>query len=93
MQRNNESGTRTCLLEEKRNWLISSNGLTISSLEYLTGIIAGVEYAVDHEQIDSLWETVRTAPHTIAARQKEFIVQLIDELLKKWEVTRCTRCR
>jgi hypothetical protein len=34
---------------------------------------------VEHEQIDSLWETVRTAPHTTAARQKEFIVQLIDE--------------
>jgi hypothetical protein len=48
-------------------------------LEYLTGIIESVEYAVDHEQIDSLWETVRTAPHTIAARQQEFIVQMIDE--------------
>jgi hypothetical protein len=48
-------------------------------LEYLTGIIESVEYAVEHEQIDSLWETVRTAPHTIAARQNEFIVQMIDE--------------
>ena len=48
-------------------------------LEYLTGIIESVEYGVNHEQIDSLWETVRTAPHTMAARQKEFIVQMIDE--------------
>jgi hypothetical protein len=48
-------------------------------LDYLNEIIDSVKYAVEHEYVDGLWETVRTAPHTIAARQKEFIVQMIDE--------------
>ncbi|NIM12259.1 MAG: hypothetical protein GTO45_09115, partial [Candidatus Aminicenantes bacterium] len=65
--------------EEKNSFEKAKRAAVNEGLEYLTGIITGVEYAVDHEQLDSLWETVRTAPHTIAARQKEFIVQLIDE--------------
>jgi hypothetical protein len=65
--------------EEKNNFAKVKAAAVNEGLNYLTGIIEGVEYAVEHEQIDSLWETVRTAPHIIAARQKEFIVQLIDE--------------
>jgi hypothetical protein len=32
-----------------------------------------------HENVDILWDTVREAPMTVAYRQKEFIVQMIDE--------------
>ncbi len=65
--------------EGKNNFEKVKTAAVNEGLEYLTGIIESVEYGVDHEQIDSLWETVRTAPHTMAARQKEFIVQMIDE--------------
>jgi hypothetical protein len=65
--------------EGKNNFEKVKTAAVNEGLDYLTGIIESVEYGVDHEQIDSLWETVRTAPHTIAARQKEYIVQMIDE--------------
>ncbi|HLP45990.1 MAG TPA: hypothetical protein VK469_08590, partial [Candidatus Kapabacteria bacterium] len=65
--------------EEKNNFEKAKTAAVNEGLEYLIGMIEGVEYAVAHEQLGSLWETVRTAPHTIAARRKEFIVQLIDE--------------
>jgi hypothetical protein len=65
--------------EGKNNFEKVKTAAVNEGLDYLTGIIESVEYGVDHEQIDSLWETVRTAPHTMAARQKEFIVQMIDE--------------
>jgi hypothetical protein len=48
-------------------------------LDYLCGIIEGTAHAVAHEKIDILWDIVREAPKTIASRQKEFIVQMIDE--------------
>ena len=48
-------------------------------LGYLTGTIEGVENAVRHDHVDILWGMVREAPKTIAFRQKEFIVQMIDE--------------
>jgi len=48
-------------------------------LDYLCGIIKGTAHAVTHEEIDLLWNIVREAPQTIAFRQKEFIVQMIDE--------------
>lgn len=48
-------------------------------LEFLAEIIESVEYSARHEHVDLLWETVRLAPHTIASRRKEFIVQMIDE--------------
>ncbi|MCP4154164.1 MAG: hypothetical protein GY757_40940, partial [bacterium] len=48
-------------------------------LDYLIELIASVEHALQHEQIDTLWKIVRNAPKTIAFRQKEFIIQLIDE--------------
>jgi hypothetical protein len=65
--------------EGKNNFEKARTAAVNEGLDYLTGIIDSVEYAVDHEQIDSLWETVRTAPHTMAFRRKEFIVQMIDE--------------
>jgi hypothetical protein len=48
-------------------------------LDYLCGIIEGAAHAVAHEKVDILWDIAREAPKTIASRQKEFIVQLIDE--------------
>ncbi len=48
-------------------------------LEYLIGIIESTAHAAAHEKIDILWDIVREAPQTIAFRQKEFIVQMIDE--------------
>jgi len=48
-------------------------------LGYLCGIIEGAAHAVAHEKIDILWNIVREAPKTIASKQKEYIVQLIDE--------------
>jgi hypothetical protein len=48
-------------------------------LDYLVGIIKDAAHAVDHEKIDILWDIAREAPQTIAFRQKEFIVQMIDE--------------
>jgi hypothetical protein len=48
-------------------------------LEYLTSIIENAAYALTHEKIDLLWNIVREAPLTIAYRQKEFILQMIDE--------------
>ncbi|UCH96836.1 MAG: hypothetical protein JSV88_08285, partial [Candidatus Aminicenantes bacterium] len=48
-------------------------------MEYLIGIIESAAHAAAHEKVDTLWEIAREAPQTIAFRQKEFIVQLIDE--------------
>ncbi|UCH92240.1 MAG: hypothetical protein JSV88_18345 [Candidatus Aminicenantes bacterium] len=48
-------------------------------LDYLIGTIKNVEYAVNHDHVDLLWETVREAPKIIAFSQKEFILQMIDE--------------
>jgi hypothetical protein len=48
-------------------------------LDYLRGIIESAAYAAAHEKIDILWNIVREAPQTIAFRQEEFILQMIDE--------------
>jgi hypothetical protein len=48
-------------------------------LSYLCGIIEDAAHAVAHEKIDILWNIVREAPKTIASRQDEYIVQMIDE--------------
>jgi hypothetical protein len=65
---------------DKRNSLAEAKQASINEwLDYLTGIIGNVEYAVLHDHVDLLWETVREAPKTIAYSQKEFIVQMIDE--------------
>ncbi len=48
-------------------------------LDYLNGLISSVEHAVSREYVDQLWKIVRDAPQTMAFRQKEFIVQMIDE--------------
>ncbi|NIM15647.1 MAG: hypothetical protein GTO45_26970 [Candidatus Aminicenantes bacterium] len=45
----------------------------------LTALIESVEHAARNEYVDTLWKIVRNAPKTIATRQKEFIVQMIDE--------------
>jgi hypothetical protein len=71
--------TRYLIPEEKHNFDKVKAIAGDEGFEYLIGIIDSVQYAVEHEYVDGLWETVRTAPHTIAARQNEFIVQMIDE--------------
>ncbi|HLP60833.1 MAG TPA: hypothetical protein VK186_18475, partial [Candidatus Deferrimicrobium sp.] len=48
-------------------------------LDYLCGIIEGAAHAADHEAVDILWEITREAPQTIAFRQKEYVLQMIDE--------------
>ncbi|MCP5108532.1 MAG: hypothetical protein GY950_34425, partial [bacterium] len=48
-------------------------------LLYLTELIKGVEHEYTHEYVDTLWTMVRDAPRRLAARQGEFIVQMIDE--------------
>jgi hypothetical protein len=48
-------------------------------LSYLGGIIEDAAHAVAHEKIDILWNIAREAPKTIASRQNEYIVQMIDE--------------
>jgi len=65
--------------EEKNNFEKVKAVAVKEGLNYLTGIIASVEYSVRHDHVDILWGTVREAPMTIAYRQKEFIVQMIDE--------------
>jgi hypothetical protein len=65
--------------EEKNNFEKLKNAAEAEGLKYLTGIIESVEYSFKHEHVDILWKTVREAPKTIAARQQEFILQMIDE--------------
>jgi hypothetical protein len=65
--------------EEKNNFEKVKNAAEEEGLKYLTGIIESVEYSFIHEHVDILWNTVREAPKTMAARQQEFIVQMIDE--------------
>ncbi len=65
--------------ENKSDFGIAVEIAKKEGLDYLCGIIEGVAHAVAHETIDILWEIVRGAPQTIAFRQKEFILQMIDE--------------
>jgi hypothetical protein len=65
--------------DEKNNFTKVKETAIKEGLDYLTGIIDSVEYSVGHGHVDILWGTVREAPVTIAYRQKEFIVQMIDE--------------
>jgi hypothetical protein len=65
--------------DEKNNFTKVKETAIKEGLDYLTGIIDSVEYSVRHDHVDILWGTVREAPVTIAYRQKEFIVQMIDE--------------
>jgi hypothetical protein len=65
--------------EEKNNFEKVKKAAEKEGLKYLTGIIESVEYSFEHKHVDILWNTVRETPKTIAARQKEFIVQIIDE--------------
>jgi hypothetical protein len=60
-------------LEEAKQTVINEG------FDYLIGIIKNVEYAVKHDHVDLLWETVREAPKIIAYSENEFIVQMIDE--------------
>lgn len=57
----------------------AKNNAQKEDLNYLCEVIEGVEHLVKHDRVDILWETVREVPKKIASRQKEFIVQLIDE--------------
>jgi hypothetical protein len=65
--------------EDKSNFAKVKTTAVKEGLDYLTGIIESVEHSIRNEHVDILWGTVREAPMTIAYRQKEFFVQMIDE--------------
>jgi len=66
--------------QDKKNSLEEAKQAAITEgFDYLAGIIENVGYAVDHNYVDILWNTVREAPKIIAYSQKDFIVQMIDE--------------
>ncbi|MGD2089660.1 MAG: hypothetical protein PVH61_26020 [Candidatus Aminicenantes bacterium] len=65
--------------ENRSDFGKASEIATKEGLDYLCGIIEGTAHAVVHEKIDILWDAAREAPKIIAARQNEFIVQMIDE--------------
>ncbi|MCP4147858.1 MAG: hypothetical protein GY757_08915, partial [bacterium] len=48
-------------------------------LSYLTGFIEEAAHAAENENLDILWSIARNTPRKIAARQNEFILQMIDE--------------
>jgi hypothetical protein len=48
-------------------------------LDYLCSIINDAAHAVAHEAVDILWEITREAPQTVAFRQKEYVLQMVDE--------------
>ncbi len=48
-------------------------------LEYLLDDIEGVELLVSEQRVGRLWSVVREWPYTLAARQGEYMVQMIDE--------------
>ncbi|MCX6582710.1 MAG: hypothetical protein NT166_21250 [Candidatus Aminicenantes bacterium] len=65
--------------EEKSNFEKVIKIVKKEGLGYLSGIIESAAHAASHENIDILWDIVRDTPQTVAFRQKEFIVQMIDE--------------
>jgi hypothetical protein len=65
--------------EEKSDFVKVSNIAKREGMDYLIGIIESAAHAAAHEKVDILWDIAREAPQTIAFRQKEFIVQMIDE--------------
>jgi len=71
--------TRYLRLFEKGNLEKAMQVAESEGLDYLVELLSGVEYAVRHDHVDILWETVREAPKTIASSENEFIVQMIDE--------------
>jgi hypothetical protein len=64
---------------KKSNFERSKHAAVKEGLDFLLERIEDVENLVRHEHMDLLWEAVRIAPYSIAYRQKEFIVQMIDE--------------
>jgi hypothetical protein len=66
-------------LYEKGNLEKARQVVKKEGMDYLADLISGVEYAVKHDYVDILWETVRDAPKITAYSQGEFIVQMIDE--------------
>ncbi len=66
-------------LYEKGNLEKAMQVAESEGFDYLSVLLSGVKYAVTHDHVDILWETVREAPKTIAHSENEFIVQMIDE--------------
>jgi hypothetical protein len=65
--------------ESRSDFEVAAGIAKKEGFDYLVAIIKDAANAVAHQEIDILWEIVRDAPQTIAFRQKEFIVQMIDE--------------
>ncbi|MCP4148531.1 MAG: hypothetical protein GY757_12365, partial [bacterium] len=64
---------------EKNNFDTIAEITRKEGLDDLTALIRSVEYSYRHENVDILWDTVRDAPKTMAARKNEFILQMVDE--------------
>ncbi|MCU0288131.1 MAG: hypothetical protein MUF15_17260 [Acidobacteria bacterium] len=64
---------------EEINFKKVMNVATKEGVGYLNTLIGSVEYAVEHEDVDMLWQLTREAPKAVAFRQNEFIIQMIDE--------------
>ncbi len=64
---------------EKNDFQVIKEITRKEGFDDLTALIKSVEYSFNHGHVDILWDTVRDAPQTIAYRQKEFILQMIDE--------------
>ncbi len=64
---------------EKNDLEKAKRNAAAEGLDYIVDSIESVENMYNRGQVDLLWETVRIAPHNIAVRNKEFIVQMIDE--------------
>jgi hypothetical protein len=64
---------------KRKNLNLAKQAAINEGMDYLTGFIDDVEYTIDHDHVDLLWETVREAPKTIAHSENEFILQMIDE--------------
>ncbi|MGE5341231.1 MAG: hypothetical protein ACM3SY_07090 [Candidatus Omnitrophota bacterium] len=71
--------TQYLAISEKNDFKIAANIANKEGLGYLTDIIESAANAHAQENVDILWEIVRNTPKDMAFKQKEYIVQLIDE--------------
>ncbi|MCP4149283.1 MAG: hypothetical protein GY757_16160 [bacterium] len=64
---------------EKNNFTAIKEITRKEGLNDLLGLVNSVEYSYINENVDILWNTVREAPKTMAARKDDYIIQMIDE--------------
>lgn len=64
---------------EKTDFVRAAEIARKEGLDYLLGSIEGIERLVQQELAGPLWASVMDAPYSLATRQRESIVQIIDE--------------